>query len=353
MNGTYHRDRTRWPGAAGDTVRGMTYARIVDALLEGPIAPSFTRIGYEARKRLFHFTDIGSYALAGRVIAITGATSGLGRAAAEQLARGGATVIVIGRNPAKTEGVVAELREATGNPNVSATIADMGDLASVRQAAAQILADHPRLDVLIHNAGALTHERTEASDGTEATIASQVVGPFLLTTLLLDRLRHSAPARVITMSSGGMYSANLTVGHLQMTEADYNGTKQYALAKRAQVTLNEMWAERVDRTAVVFHALHPGWADTPGVEESLPTFRKIVGPLLRNAAAGADTMVWLAADDGEPLASTGGFWLDRATRPIHRLGRTRRSDTPERREQLWNWVAERADCTPPTPPSLP
>jgi len=324
----------------------MTFPRIIDALLEGPIAPSFTRIGYEARKRLFHFTDIGSYSLAGRVIAITGATSGLGRAAAEQLARDGATVIVIGRNAAKTDGVVADLRAATGNPAIMATIADMGDLASVRHAAEAILADHQRLDVLIHNAGALTNERTEAPDGTEATIASQVVGPFLLTSLLLDRLRQSAPARVITMSSGGMYSANLTVNHLQMPAADYNGTKQYALAKRAQVTLNEMWAQRVDRESVVFHALHPGWADTPGVEESLPTFRKIVGPLLRDAASGADTMVWLAADDGAPLASTGEFWLDRATRPIHRLGRTRNSDTPERRAALWNWVAERAGCEP-------
>ena len=328
----------------------MTFARIADALLEGPIAPSFTRIGYEARKRLFHFTDIGSYSLAGRVIAITGATSGLGRAAAEQLARDGATVILIGRNQAKTDGVVAELRQATGNANITATLADMGDLASVRQAAAEILANHSRLDVLIHNAGALTHERTESPDGTEATIASQVVGPFLLTSLLLDRLRQSAPARVITMSSGGMYSANLTVRGLQMTADTYNGTKQYALAKRAQVTLNEMWAQRVPREAVVFHALHPGWADTPGVEESLPMFRKIVGPLLRDAADGADTMVWLAADDDAPLATTGGFWLDRATRSIHRLGRTRTSDTPERREALWAWVAERAGGDPfPSP----
>jgi dehydrogenase/reductase SDR family member 12 len=132
-----------------------------------------------------------------------------------------------------------------------------------------------------------------------------------------------------------------------MGAADYNGSKQYALAKRAQVTLNEMWADRVDRGSVVFHSMHPGWADTPGVEEALPTFRKIVGPLLRGVEAGADTMVWLAADDGEPLASTGGFWLDRRVRKIHRLGSTRRSDTPELRDDLWDWVADRAGCSPP------
>jgi dehydrogenase/reductase SDR family protein 12 len=325
----------------------MGAATVIDAILEAPIVPSFTRIGFDIRRRLFGWRDVASYDLGGRVIAVTGATSGLGRAAAEQFARDGATVIAVGRNPDKTARVAAELSEATGNPNVSAAVADMGDYESVRRAAEQILGSHDRLDVLIHNAGALTHERVDALDGTEATVASQVVGPFLLTCLLLERLAESAPARVITMSSGGMYSAELTIDGLQMIAADYKGSKQYALAKRAQVTLNEMWAERVDRRSVVFHSMHPGWADTPGVEEALPTFRKLVGPLLRDVDAGADTMVWLAADDVEPLATTGGFWLDRRVRRIHRLGSTRRSDTPDRREQLWNWVTERAGCSPP------
>ena len=84
--------------------------------------------------------------------------------------------------------------------------------------------------------------------------------------------------------------------------------------------------------------MHPGWADTPGVRESLPTFRKVVGPLLRTPLQGADTLVWLAADDGVQLASSGGFWLDRAVRSIHKLPNTRRSDTPERRAELWAWV---------------
>jgi NAD(P)-dependent dehydrogenase (short-subunit alcohol dehydrogenase family) len=169
-----------------------------------------------------------------------------------------------------------------------------------------------------------------------------VVGPFLLTHLLLERLEASAPARVITVSSGGMYAVGLTVDRLEMDAASYDGSRQYALAKRAQVTLNELWSERVDRTSVVFHAMHPGWADTPGVRASLPTFRTVVGPLLRDPEGGADTIVWLAADDDEPLACTGGFWLDRRQRPIHRLSATRRSDTAERRQQLWRWVTERA-----------
>lgn len=326
----------------------MGAPELVDAAIEGLVAPSFTRIGFAARRRLFGWRDLDSYKLAGRVVAITGATSGLGRGAAEQLAAGGATVIVVGRNPDKTARVSAQIRELTGNPDVSATVADLADLDSVRRAAEQILREHDRLDVLIHNAGALTHQRVEAPDGTEVTVASQVVGPFLLTCLLLDRLRESAPARVITMSSGGMYTADLRVDDLQMSSDLYNGTKQYALAKRAQVTLNEMWAQRVDKRSVVFHAMHPGWADTPGVQESLPTFRKIVGPLLRDTEAGADTMVWLASDDDEPLSTTGGFWLDRRVRSTHRTRGTRRSDTQQRRDGLWDWVSRRAGCNPST-----
>ena len=106
-----------------------------------------------------------------------------------------------------------------------------------------------------------------------------------------------------------------------------------------------MWAERAESPSVVFHAMHPGWADTPGVESSLPTFHKVVGPLLRTVEAGADTMVWLGADDTEPLSTSGGFWLDRRRRPIHRLAKTRRSDTPERRRELWDWVAARSQAT--------
>jgi dehydrogenase/reductase SDR family protein 12 len=316
--------------------------RLVDAALEGLVVPSYTGIGLAARRRLFGWRSVDSYDLSGRVVAITGATSGPGRAAAVQIASDGGAVLVLGRNRNKTERVAAEIRKETGNPGVSAIIAEMSDLGSVRRAAKEILATNDRLDVLIHNAGALTHQRVDAPDGTEATIASQVVGPFLLTSLLLDRLQDSAPARVITMSSGGMYSTGLTVDHLQMSAREYNGAKQYAVAKRAQVTLNEMWARRVDSQKIVFHAMHPGWADTPGVEESLPTFRKIVGPLLRDAAGGADTMVWLAADDGEPMASSGGFWLDRRVRSIHRLPSTRRSDTAALRNQLWDWVSARA-----------
>lgn len=317
----------------------MTLERVVDGIVEGPVVTSFTRLGYDIRSHLAHWTSLDSYDLTGRVILLTGATSGLGLVAGEQLAQCGATVVLLGRDRAKTERVRDELAARTGNQNLDVVVADMGDLVAVRAAAAEVQSRHARLDVLIHNAGALTASRQVTSSNLEVTVASQVVGPFLLTGLLLDRLRQTAPARVITMSSGGMYASALRVSDLQMAD-DYKGSEQYARAKRAQVTLNEMWAERLPASKVVFQAMHPGWADTPGVRESLPTFRRLVGPLLRSPEQGADTMVWLAADDGEPLATSGRFWLDRHSRTIHKLGSTRRSDTADRRQELWNWCSE-------------
>ncbi len=319
----------------------MNGREIADAVIEAPVVTSFTRFGYEARRRFAGWTSLDDYDISGRVIVITGATSGLGYAAAEQFAQCNATLVLIGRTDARNERAVAELTAATGNSSITQVAADMGDLDQVRHLAERVLTDHDRLDVLIHNAGVLDPERCVAPDGTEATVASQVVGPFLLTSLLLDRLAESAPSRVLTMSSGGMYATGLTVSQLEMSPEDYNGTEQYARAKRAQVTLNEMWAERYGDRGITFHALHPGWADTPGVDAGLPTFAKVMGPFLRTPAQGADTLVWLAAD-GTALESNGRFWLDRRQRSIHKLPTTKRTDTPERRTQLWNRVAETA-----------
>ncbi len=316
-----------------------------DRLIEAPVVTSFSRMGFELRSRLDHWTSLDSVDLTDRVVVITGGTSGIGRAAAEQLARCGATLVVVGRAHDRNALVAAEIAEASGSDRISHHAADMGDYEQVRQLAERVLVDHTRLDVLIHNAGALSAVRHLAPDGTEATVASQVVGPFLLTTLLLERLVDTAGARVLTMSSGGMYTARLHIAGLEMGSADYRGSEQYARAKRAQVTLNELWAARFGSLGVTFHALHPGWVDTPGVDAALPRFAKAMGPFLRSPAQGADTLVWLAGDP-EALGSNGLFWLDRRPRPIHKLARTRASDTPERRTHLWRWVAERAGVDP-------
>lgn len=310
--------------------------RLFDALIEAPVVTSYTRIGPAVRSRLARWRPLDDYRLDGKVVLVTGATSGLGLAAAEQLAQCGATVVLLGRDAEKLERVRSDLAATTGSVALETIVADMADLAAVRAAAAAFTSRHDRLDALIHNAGALSAERRITADGLESTVACHVVGPFLLTRLLLDPLRAAAPGRVVTVSSGGMYTAGLTVDRLQMGD-DYRGAEQYARAKRVQVTLTEMWADRIPADEVVFHSMHPGWADTPGVRASLPRFRAVVGPLLRTPAEGADTAVWLVADRAA-IETDGRFWLDRAPRPIHRLGSTRRTDTAERRAALWAWV---------------
>jgi NAD(P)-dependent dehydrogenase (short-subunit alcohol dehydrogenase family) len=144
------------------------------------------------------------------------------------------------------------------------------------------------------------------------------------------------------MSSGGMYAEPLAVAALEMPPEGYDGVVAYARAKRAQITLTELLGERLDPTKIVVHAMHPGWADTPGVARSLPRFRALLGPVLRSPEDGADTLVWLAASDLEPLASTGRLWLDRRVRATHRLAKTRRADSSAERAKLWAWLVERS-----------
>lgn len=310
-------------------------ADAVDVALDWS-AFGYTKAGSALRRRLDAWVPLEGAPLEGRVVVITGGTSGLGLEASRELLRLGAHVELVARNAAKAEALSAELRAEHG-ARVGFVVADTGDLEAIRRAAGELLGRHPRIDVLIHNAGALDDVRQTSPQGIELTVASQVVGPFLLTGLLLPALRAAAPSRVIWVSSGGMYTEPLDVDRLEMSPADYDGTTAYARAKRAQVTLAEEWNARLSGDGVFVHAMHPGWADTPGVARSLPTFRRLVGPLLRTPADGADTLVWLAFDQ-EPLREGGRFWHDRRPRPTHRLPSTREADTPEERRRLWAWA---------------
>ncbi len=319
--------------------------RLVDSALDASVVLGFSRIGIAVRRRLDSPTwDDDLPSLEGRVALVTGASSGLGQAAATGLARLGATVWILARDPDKAARAVEEIREASGHDDVHLVIADLTDLDSVRTAATELAAQVEQLDVLVHNAGMLAAERTETVDGNEATLQVHVVAPFLLTSLLRPQLA-AARGRVITVASGGLYTQPLVIDDLQ-NDQDYRGSVAYARAKRAQVLLTEEWARRFAPDGISAHVMHPGWADTPGVAASLPGFHRITGPLLRSPAEGADTIVWLAAAPAEQVA-TGRFWCDRRPRPTHRVPWTRRGD--QYRGELWDMLVALAGVEDPTP----
>jgi dehydrogenase/reductase SDR family member 12 len=304
----------------------------LDDIAEASVVPSFTKVGYGLRRRLYAWPAPDSYPMRGRVVAVTGPTSGLGEVSATALASMGAHVLLLARNPAKAEATRERIAIATGNDDVATYIVDMSDLRSVREAVGSLLVDHPRIDVLINNAGSLLPSRERSVDGIEMTFATMVLGPFVLTNGLIPALRRSGDGRIITVTSGGMYTQSLHVDDLQMEREPYRGSVAYARAKRAQVVLTRVWASRLRGTSVVAHAMHPGWADTPGIEASLPRFRRFLGPLLRTPEQGADTLVWLSCSP-EAARSTGELWLDRRPRPFDRLPGTKVS--AEQALDLW------------------
>ncbi len=333
-------------------------ARGVDLALEAGIVPSFSRVGHAVRSRVEGWEEVRTLPGAGRRIVVTGANSGLGLATAVALLQAGAIVVGTVRSDAKAEAAMRTLRDGLG-PDVASRgsfeIADLGDLASVRRLAGRLEEAGEPITGLIHNAGAMFRERALTRDGLEQTYQLHVVAPFLLTASLLPTLCASAPARVITVTSGGMYAERLDVARLESPD-DYAPATAYARAKRAQVALTQLAGERAaeptgaasddgaDDPLIGFHAAHPGWALTPGVETSLPRFRRIAGPLLRTPEHGADTIAWLALTS-TPLPS-GRLWHDRRPRSAHKVPWTR-TDRAEA-QRLWDRVTRDAGIDPST-----
>lgn len=314
---------------AGTPPRAQVWlGRALGQLVDPFIVPSFDRTGFRIHALRFRPDDL-EVDLAGRRCLVTGANSGIGFETALALADLGAEAVLLCRSRERAERAVEQIRERTGNARVALEVVDLSDLDSVR-AAGERLAAEP-VDVLIHNAGVLPDERVETRDGLELTFATHVAGPFLLTRLLEERLAASDDARVVFVSSGGMYTRRLSLDDPQWLCRDYDGVVAYAETKRAQVVLAELWAEALRGRATV-NAMHPGWADTPAVASSPPRFHRVMQWVLRTPAEGADTVVWLAAC---PRARewTGRFFFDREARRTHLLPFTRESEADRR--ALW------------------
>ena len=273
-------------------------SRLLDSLLDLAVAPGYTRIGYRLRGLSWPSAIAGS--LVGKVALVTGASSGLGEATCEGLARAGARVHMLVRDLERGEEARERLRlRLDAEAQLELWLCDLADLSSVRGFARSFSAGERRLDVLVNNAGVLPPERQRTADGFELAFATNVLGPFVLTGLLVGALRLGDRARVINVSSGGMYTARLDVDDPQLEGRKFDGPSFYAHTKRAEVALTEVWAERLAEFGISCHSMHPGWADTPGLSSSLPRFHRLMRPLLRDPHEGADTIVWLATTDRE------------------------------------------------------
>jgi dehydrogenase/reductase SDR family protein 12 len=294
--------------------------KLLDAALDRTLL-GYGNLGYLARKRSWekHLPRLD-----GKVVVVTGAKAGLGRATAQGLAKLGATVHMAVRGRAAGEAVREEILRAVPGAQVLVDELDVSLLADVRAFAAAW--DGP-LYAIVHNAGTMPPQRNETPEGNELALATHVLGPHLLTKLLPPR------GRSIWVSSGGMYAQKLRADDLQYLKDDYKPATAYARTKRMQVVLAEEWAQRLPGVAV--HAVHPGWVDTPGISGSLPTFRRLTRPILRTPEQGADTAVWLVAAR-EPGETTGRFWHDRVARPEHYTRLTRESEADRR--ALWSTV---------------
>ena len=319
-------------------------ARAVDVALEATVVLSFSKVGHAVRSRLDAWQPLEELDATGRRVVVTGANSGLGYATARALLRSGATVLATVRSEEKAAATRTALEADLGrslDAQLETDLLDLSDLASVRAFATRRIAAGDPLHAIVHNAGALFADKAMTGDGLERTYQVHVVAPFLLTSLLLPVLAENAPSRVVTVTSGGMYAEKLVTARVD-SPGGYKGTVAYARAKRAQVALTREWARRFGSAGISFHVAHPGWALTPGVESSLPGFRRITGPILRDLDEGADTVVYLTLADDLPGA--GRLWHDRRPRGEHKVPWT----VPDRGEagELWARVCRDAEAEP-------
>jgi retinol dehydrogenase 14 len=254
--------------------------------------------------------------MTGRTVLVTGGTGGIGRATAAGLAALGARVGISGRDLARTRAAAADIAATSGNPAVDAFAADMSSQVEVRRLAREVLAAYPRLDVLINNVGGFWASRRVTADGLEHTFAVNHLAGFLLTDLLLDRLKASAPARIVTVSSGAQSMGKVNFDNLQ-GERGYSGQQAYNQSKLANVMFTYELARRLDGSGVTATVLHPGVVRTRfAADDPSPMWRvllPLIRPLLKSPEKGAATSIYLASSP-EVEGVTGEYFVNRKPR---------------------------------------
>ena len=247
----------------------------------------------------------------GKVVLITGATDGIGRVTAEALAQAGAEITLVARNPQKTAAVAQEIRQKTGNPKIEMITADLSTQSGVRQVAETFLQTHNRLDVLINNAGAVFMSRKTSQDGYEMSFALNHLAYFLLTHLLLDLLKASAPARIVNVSSAAHGGARGIAEDVENPRS-FSGWSAYSQSKLANVLFTYELARRLQGTGVTVNALHPGFVATNFGRSNGGLFQALFRLFQLGAITpeqGAETSIYLASSP--EVAGVTGKYFDR------------------------------------------
>jgi NAD(P)-dependent dehydrogenase (short-subunit alcohol dehydrogenase family) len=257
--------------------------------------------------------------MAGKAVLITGGTGGIGRATAVGLSALGARVGITGRDRTRAEAAAAAITDASGNRAVDVFVADLSSQEEIRRMAAEVLAAYPRLDVLINNVGGFWAHRHATADGLERTFALNHLAPFLLTSLLLERLTASAPARIVTVSSGAQSLGTIDFDDL-MGEPAYSGQRAYNQSKLANVLFTYELARRIDGSGVTATVLHPGMTSTAfGAEDTARGWGPLIAVMrrfMRTPARGAETSVYLASSP-EVEGVSGRYFADRTVKRSH------------------------------------
>lgn len=279
--------------------------------------PSFTKLGFIARGLPLRPVRQD---LQGQNWLVTGATGGIGRAITLLAAANGARVFAVGRNEVALATLVQESEQLCGS--VAPIKCALDSITAISELVYGWAEDgKTTIDVLVNNVGILNRTFSRTSEGFETTYATNLLGHFVLTEGLFQNNQIASGAAIINVVSGGLYNAPLNYDRINMAPENFNGFIAYASHKRGQLALADHWRDKFAAKSIKTYAVHPGWADTAGVKTSLPLFRKILAPILRNANEAADTIHWLAAV--RPEEARDKVWFDRKARNAHAYPHTK------------------------------